>query len=254
MAGDRRRWWMLGLGMGAQAASCVFLYGLPYLVPDLRHQLGLSLAAASTLVAAPLIGVIVTLVAWGALADRYGERLVITAGLAIAAAPSSPRPGCPGRWASASCSAARARGEPRSTRPAAGWSWAGSARRNAAWPWGPADRPAARYHARGGRAARHRGALRPGRSARRVRRPVSGRRGPGGHLRDGPAAPVSCGRRRRPAPTVRPHCGASTRPACCSWCRSLPRPASRWSTWRPGAAGARSTRAGSSRSRIWPAR
>src|SRR5438270_6632997 len=84
MAGDRRRWWMLGLGMGAQAASCVFLYGLPYLVPDLRHQLGLSLTAASTLVAAPLIGVIVALVAWGALADRYGERLVITAGLAIA--------------------------------------------------------------------------------------------------------------------------------------------------------------------------
>ncbi|MGA2825317.1 MAG: MFS transporter [Streptosporangiaceae bacterium] len=84
MAGDRRRWWMLALGMGAQAASCVFLYGLPYLVPDLRHQFGLSLTAASTLVAAPLIGVIVALVAWGALADRYGERLVITAGLAIA--------------------------------------------------------------------------------------------------------------------------------------------------------------------------
>jgi MFS family permease len=75
---------MLGLGTGAQAASCVFLYGLPYLVPDLRHQLGLSLTAASTLVAAPLIGVIVALVAWGALADRYGERLIITAGLAIA--------------------------------------------------------------------------------------------------------------------------------------------------------------------------
>ena len=35
---------MLTLGMGAQAASCVFLYGLPYLVPDLRHQLGPVLA------------------------------------------------------------------------------------------------------------------------------------------------------------------------------------------------------------------
>ena len=77
---------MLALGMGAQASSCVFLYGLPYLVPDLRHQLGLSLTGASTLVAAPLIGVIVALVAWGAVADRYGERLVITAGLAIAGA------------------------------------------------------------------------------------------------------------------------------------------------------------------------
>jgi len=37
-------------------------------------------------VAAPLLGLIVALVAWGAAADRYGERLVITAGLAIAGA------------------------------------------------------------------------------------------------------------------------------------------------------------------------
>jgi sugar phosphate permease len=84
MAGDRRRWWILALGMAAQAASCVFLYGLPYLVPDLRHQLGLSLTGASTLATTPLIGIIVALVAWGAAADRYGERVVITAGLVIA--------------------------------------------------------------------------------------------------------------------------------------------------------------------------
>jgi sugar phosphate permease len=70
--------------MTAQAASCVFLYGLPYLVPALRHQLGLSLTGASTLATTPLIGIIVALVAWGAAADRYGERIVITAGLAIA--------------------------------------------------------------------------------------------------------------------------------------------------------------------------
>jgi MFS family permease len=85
MAADRRRWWILALGISAQAASCVFLYGLPYLIPDLRHQFGLSLTGASTLAAAPLAGVIVALVAWGAAADRYGERVVITAGLAIAA-------------------------------------------------------------------------------------------------------------------------------------------------------------------------
>ncbi len=85
MAADRRRWWILALGMSAQAASCVFLYGLPYLIPDLRQQFGLSLTGASTLASAPLAGVIVALVAWGAAADRYGERVVITAGLAIAA-------------------------------------------------------------------------------------------------------------------------------------------------------------------------
>src|ERR1700760_2039276 len=86
MAGGRRRWWVLALAMTAQAASCGFLYGLPYLVPALRHQFGLSLTGASTLATAPLIGVIVALVAWGAAADRYGERIVITAGLAIAGA------------------------------------------------------------------------------------------------------------------------------------------------------------------------
>src|ERR1700753_1943615 len=69
MAGDRRRWWILALGMSAQAASCVFLYGLPYLIPDLRHQLGVSLTGGSTR---------------GAPAARYGERVVITAGLVIA--------------------------------------------------------------------------------------------------------------------------------------------------------------------------
>src|ERR1700761_6556787 len=84
MAGDRRRGWILALGMAAQAARCGFLYGLPYLVPDLRHQLGLSLTGASTLATTPLIGIIVALVAWGAAADRYGERVVITAGLVIA--------------------------------------------------------------------------------------------------------------------------------------------------------------------------
>ncbi|MBV9379375.1 MAG: MFS transporter [Streptosporangiaceae bacterium] len=86
MAGGRRRWGVLGLGMAAQAASCVFLYGLPYLLPELRRDLGLSLTSASTLVACPLAGVVLAPIAWGAAADRYGERLVITAGLVIAAA------------------------------------------------------------------------------------------------------------------------------------------------------------------------
>ena len=85
---------MLALGMGAQAASCVFLYGLPYLVPDLRHQFGLSLTAASTLVAAPLIGVIVALVAWGALAGT-ASGWSSPPGWLSPAAPSSPPAGSP---------------------------------------------------------------------------------------------------------------------------------------------------------------
>ena len=81
---DRRRWLMLGLGMGAQASSCIFLYGLPYLLPRFQSELDLSLAQASTLIVFPTIGLLLSLVAWGALADRYGERIVMATGLLLA--------------------------------------------------------------------------------------------------------------------------------------------------------------------------
>lgn len=86
MAGTSRRWWILGLGVAAQAASCMFAYGLPYMLPELRRAYGLSLGSASLLVTSPVIGVLLALIAWGAIADRYGERLVIAAGLVAAAA------------------------------------------------------------------------------------------------------------------------------------------------------------------------
>ena len=76
---------MLSLGMAAQAASSVFLFGLPFLVPQLRNQLGLSLGQAGLLVGCPSAGLMLSLIAWGAAADRYGERVVMAAGLAGAA-------------------------------------------------------------------------------------------------------------------------------------------------------------------------
>ncbi|MFF0814338.1 MFS transporter [Rhodococcus sp. NPDC003318] len=80
-----RRWVVLGLGVLAQAAQAVLVNGTAFLIPTLHDESGLSLAQAGTLASAPVFGVTVTLVAWGALADRYGERLVLTAGLALAA-------------------------------------------------------------------------------------------------------------------------------------------------------------------------
>ncbi|MGD0557806.1 MAG: MFS transporter [Streptosporangiaceae bacterium] len=71
--------------MAAQTSSCVFLYGLPYLLPELRRGYHLSLGEASVLVSCPMVGVVLALIAWGAAADRYGERLVISSGLVIAA-------------------------------------------------------------------------------------------------------------------------------------------------------------------------
>ncbi|WP_205752251.1 MFS transporter [Cryptosporangium phraense] len=77
---SRRRWVVLAAGVAGMTAGCAFLYGLPYLLPRLRAD-GLSLTEAAVLVACPTFGLLATLVLWGALADRYGERGVIALGL-----------------------------------------------------------------------------------------------------------------------------------------------------------------------------
>ncbi|MEV0065133.1 MFS transporter [Amycolatopsis sp. NPDC050768] len=76
-----RRWLILALGLAAQTASCSFLYGLPFLIPAMRAADDLTLAEAGTVVAAPSIGLLLTLIVWGAAADRYGERLIMALGL-----------------------------------------------------------------------------------------------------------------------------------------------------------------------------
>jgi MFS family permease len=78
-----RRWVVLGVGLGAMVAGCVFQFGLPYLLPVLRAD-GLSLGRAGPLVACPTAGLMVSLIAWGAAADRWGERLVLSLGLGAA--------------------------------------------------------------------------------------------------------------------------------------------------------------------------
>jgi sugar phosphate permease len=79
-----RRWVVLAVGVLAQTSACAFVYGVPFLVPDLRDQFGLSLAAAGIYVAAPTVGLLATLIAWGAAADRFGERKVMASGLLLA--------------------------------------------------------------------------------------------------------------------------------------------------------------------------
>ncbi|MGX1670455.1 MFS transporter [Streptomyces sp. NPDC055400] len=81
-----RRWLILALGTGAQTVACVFVYGLPYMSDELRRDGSLSLSQVGLVVACPTAGLVLTLVAWGALADRIGERIVITAGLTATAA------------------------------------------------------------------------------------------------------------------------------------------------------------------------
>jgi sugar phosphate permease len=74
----------MSLGLLAQAVTSAYLYGLPMVLPQLRHDGHLSLATAGWLVAAPSIGLLTSLIAWGVVVDRRGERDVMAVGLALA--------------------------------------------------------------------------------------------------------------------------------------------------------------------------
>jgi sugar phosphate permease len=79
------RWVMLAVSMLGQISGTIFVNGAPFLIPYLHLERGLSLVQAGTIAAAPLTGTMVSLVAWGLIVDRIGERASMTAGLAIVA-------------------------------------------------------------------------------------------------------------------------------------------------------------------------
>ncbi|MGY1783612.1 MFS transporter [Geodermatophilus sp. SYSU D00698] len=78
------RWRHLAVGLTGLVAACAAQNGMPFLTLTLREE-GLTLPQAGLLVAAPTAGLVCALLLWGVLADRYGERLVLSAGLAVAA-------------------------------------------------------------------------------------------------------------------------------------------------------------------------
>jgi sugar phosphate permease len=78
----RYRWTILAVGVGAQAALSGVQMGLPALSPALRDEFHLSLSEVGLVLAAASWGIMATLLPWGALADRIGERTVIATGLA----------------------------------------------------------------------------------------------------------------------------------------------------------------------------
>jgi sugar phosphate permease len=81
--GDARRWTVLAVGLLGLVAGCAVQYGLAYLIPALRET-GLALEEATLLAIAPIAGVLCTLIAWGAAADRWGERRILVLGLGLA--------------------------------------------------------------------------------------------------------------------------------------------------------------------------
>jgi sugar phosphate permease len=81
-AGGRYRWVILATGAVGAGAFSALRMGLPSLGPAVRSEYGLSLGEVGLVFAAVTGGGMLTLVPWGALTDRIGERPVMAVGLA----------------------------------------------------------------------------------------------------------------------------------------------------------------------------
>lgn len=74
---------MLAVAVFAQASTTVVTSTPAFLIPLLHSERGLSLAQAGLLAAAPNLGMVLSLVAWGAATDRWGERRMLVSGLIV---------------------------------------------------------------------------------------------------------------------------------------------------------------------------
>jgi MFS family permease len=81
-----RPWLMLAVGGGSQAATGLLISAPAYLIPLLHTERGLTLGQAGLVATAPNVGVLLTLILWGAAVDRWGERLILVTGLLVAVA------------------------------------------------------------------------------------------------------------------------------------------------------------------------
>jgi MFS family permease len=72
------RWWILGVSLFITASSFLFINGVAFLIPRLEAKRGTPLTHSW--------GMVVTLLAWGYVLDRVGERVVLTVGSTLTAA------------------------------------------------------------------------------------------------------------------------------------------------------------------------
>ena len=80
------RWSMLSIGLFATLCANVFINGIAFLIPTLHTEFGLNLAEAGLISAMPKFGMVLTLIPWGYLVDRVGEKFVLWTGSALTAA------------------------------------------------------------------------------------------------------------------------------------------------------------------------
>ncbi len=81
-----RRWSMLVVALTTTLCANVFINGAAFLIPTLHTTRGLDLASAGLLSSMPSFGMVLTLIAWGYVVDRVGERIVLALGSALTAA------------------------------------------------------------------------------------------------------------------------------------------------------------------------
>lgn len=81
--GPDYRWTVLALGAASTAAMAAVQGGLPALGPALQAAFGLSLVEVTAVFTAFGLGTVATVYAWGVMADRVGERLVLAVGPAV---------------------------------------------------------------------------------------------------------------------------------------------------------------------------
>ena len=77
---------VLGVGSLATAALAAVQGGLPAIGPAIQEAFDLSLVQVTAVFTAFALGTVLTLLAWGVLSDRAGERVVIGGGLAAGGA------------------------------------------------------------------------------------------------------------------------------------------------------------------------
>jgi len=81
----RNRWVILSIGMMAQVASVSAMFGVPIVLPQLRVAFDVTTAQAGMLAGLPSFGLLLTLLLWGLVIDRAGERWTMALSLLLTA-------------------------------------------------------------------------------------------------------------------------------------------------------------------------
>ena len=83
--GTGKRWSVMIVSLFVTTSSFLFINGIAFLIPSPEANRGIPLAEASLLSSMPSWGMVTTLVLWGYVLDRVGERLVLTLGSGLTA-------------------------------------------------------------------------------------------------------------------------------------------------------------------------